>query len=225
MKKEHRLDYIERYEKRLHEFGYSPQTLGWGVHGRQEIRFSVLAEHALRRPESSVLDVGCGFCDLWEFLRSGGWRGHYTGIDIVPGLLEVARQRQPTLDIREGDITDSSFSLDEYDFVIASGIFNGALPGGGNELHIEAGLKRMFEHCRMATCVDFLTTNVDFKKPGAHHTDPAWARAVAKTLSRRVVLREDYMPFEFSIFLFRDDSISERNVYRRFENDQQKGSS
>jgi SAM-dependent methyltransferase len=213
---EDRLDFIRRYEKRLEEYGYSPETLGWGVHGRQEVRFAVLAEFALQQPNSSVLDVGCGFCDLYEFLTKHEWRGHYTGVDVVPGLLSVARQRHPSLDVRELDITDQSAELDEYDFVIASGIFNAALPSGTNASNAETALRRMFQHSRVATCVDFLSSYVDFQKPGAYHTDPAWAFSTAKRLTRSVLLRHDYMPYEFSVFLFRDE-VSDRNVFRFFE--------
>jgi SAM-dependent methyltransferase len=219
VKTEDRLDYVERYEKRLQEFGYSPATLGWGVHGRQEVRFPVLAEYALRMPDCSVLDVGCGFGDLYDFLRNRGWHGHYTGIDIVPGLLEVARERHPGLDVQELDITDDPASLGDYDFVISSGAFNAALPSGSNEVHIEAGLRSMYGRSRNATCIDFLSSYVDFQKAGAYHTDPNWAFATAKRLTRRVLLRHDYMPYEFSIFLFRDDAISERNVFRFVEHE------
>ena len=219
MKAEDRLDIVQRYEKRLQEFGYSPATLGWGAQGRQEVRFSVLAAFALSMPDSSVLDVGCGFCDLHDFLTNRGWHGRYTGIDIVPGLLEAARQRHPGLDIRQLDITDTSEALEEYDFVISSGAFNAALPSGRNNDHAELALRRMHQQSWQATCVDFLSTYVDFQKPGAYHTDPAWALAAAKRLTRRVLLRLDYMPYECAIFLFRDDTISERRVFQRFEDE------
>lgn len=219
MKTEDRIECVERYEKRLQEFGYSPATLGWGVHGRQEVRFSVLAEFALQMPDCSILDVGCGFGDLYNFLRNRRWHGRYTGIDIVPGLLEVARKRHAALDVRELDITDDPASLGEYDFVVSSGIFNAALPSGDNELHIEAGLRSMYRRSRYATCLDFLSSYVDFQKAGSYHTDPSWALAAAKRLTRRVLLRHDYMPYEFSMFLFRDDIISERNVFRSVEDE------
>ena len=217
MKTEDRLDYVQRYEKRLEEFGYSPATLGWGVHGRQEIRFSVLTEFARRLPDCSVLDVGCGFCDLYDFLTAHRWRGRYTGIDIVPGLLDVARQRHPGLEVREMDITDGARSLGQHDFVIASGTFSAALPSGSNAAHIEAALQAMYRSSRRGVSVDFLSTYVDFQKAGAYHTDPCWAFAAARKLTRRVLLRHDYMPYEFSLFLFVDDAISERNVFRGFE--------
>ena len=219
MKAEDRSDLVQRYETRLREFGYSPSALGWGTNGRQEVRFSVLAELALKAPDSSVLDIGCGFCDLYDFLKARGWRGHYMGIDIVPGLLEVARQRHPDLDMREADITDEATVLPECDYAISSGAFNSALSSGMGEANIEMALRKMIQRSRQAVCVDFLSSYVDFQKPGAHHTDPAWALATAKKLTRRVLLRHDYMPYEFSIFLFREDQVSERNIFQHFENE------
>lgn len=217
MKTEDRRDYIDRYEKRLQQFGYSPETLGWGKNGRQELRFAVLADAALKVPACSVLDVGCGFCDLYDFLRARGWEGAYTGIDIVPGLLRIARERHPGLDIREADITVPSFPADAFDFVIASGVLNAALPSGDNRTHIASTLRAMLRAARVAAAVDFLSTFVDFQKPGAWHTDPAWAFATAREMTRRVQLRHDYMPYEFALFLFRDDTVSERNVFQAAE--------
>lgn len=211
-----RQEYIERYGSRLREHGYSPETLGWGNHGRQELRFSVLAEHAIRAPESSVLDVGCGFADLYDFLIQHGWHGQYKGIDIVPSLLEVARRRHPDLDLWEIDITDPTARLGKYDFVIGSGIFNAKLLGEDNPSHIQRALNAMFQHARVAVCVDFMTIHVDYQKPGSWHTDPAWAIDVARRLSRRLLLRSDYMPYEFAVLIFRDDSVSAENAFRGF---------
>jgi len=217
LREEDRQDYIERYESRLRKYGYSPAALGWGKYGRQEVRFSVLTYYALQMMESSVLDVGCGFADLYDFLIKKGWQGRYTGIDIVPGLLEVALERHPDLDLRQVDITADAVNLESYDFVIASGMLNAKLKLGDNQTHIVKALKSMFRHARVAVCVDFLSTYVDFKKPGSWHTDPSWALTIAKTLSRRVSLLHDYMPFEFALFIFKKDSVSKRKVFYAFE--------
>lgn len=216
MKPIDRRELVDRYESRLRQFGYSPESLDLGRHGRQEIRFSILAEHAIRSPESSVLDVGCGFADLYDFLVGHGWQGRYHGLDIVPPLLEVARQRHPELELGEIDITDPELRLEQYDFVIASGVFNEKLLGEGNPAHIDRALKAMFQCARVAVCVDFMTTHVDFQKPGSWHTDPAWAMDVARALSRRLHLRCDYLPYEFAIMIFRDDSVSAENTFRSY---------
>jgi len=206
-------DVIDRYQARLRKFGYSPQTLGWGKDGRQEVRFGVLASCALALPESSVLDVGCGFADLYGFLISNGWHGRYTGIDIVPGLLEVARAQHPDLDLREVDITGPIEGLPKHDFVIASGVFNALLAEGDNPEHIRRALGAMRDLSQIAVCADFLTSYVDFREPGLWYTDPCWALDVAKQLSRRVTVRHDYMPFEFCLFVFADDKFTSQRVF------------
>ncbi len=212
-----RKDYIQRYESRLREFGYSPESLGWGTHGRQPVRFGVLAESELRRPQSSVLDVGCGFADLYDFLGEHGWHGQYIGLDIVPGLLEEARKRHPHLDLREADITADTAALPACDFVIASGVFNATLATGNNETHIQTSLRSMFGLAQVAVAVDFMSSYVDFKKPGSWHTDPGHALTWAKNISRRVALRNDYMPYEFALFIYADDTVSDQNVFRGHE--------
>ena len=217
MKPEDRRDYIERYEARLKQFGYSPKALGWGKQGRQDIRFGVLSQPILKSLDSSVLDVGCGFADFYDYLIDHGWKGTYCGIDIVPGLLQVAKERHPDLDLHEIDITAPALPLRDYDFVVGTGIFNARLKAGNNLEHIESALRNMRAVANVAVCVDFMSTYVDYQHAEGWHTDPAWALALGKKLSRRVLLRQDYMPFEFELIIYCDDAISSRNVFNAIE--------
>jgi SAM-dependent methyltransferase len=207
MERADRQAYVERYEARLREHGHAPATLGWGAGGREHVRFGVMADVLDEVGAESVLDVGCGFADFHDHLRARGWQGSYHGIDIVPGLLAEARERHPALDVQEADI--SSFrpgASGGFDVVVASGVFNALLHAEDNEAHITRCVQRMFELCRRAVCVDYMSTWVDFEHPDAWHTDPAWALALSRTLSKRVRLRHDYMPFEFAMTIYRDDA-------------------
>jgi SAM-dependent methyltransferase len=209
--------YIERMQAALAAHGPTRAALCDGKGGRQDVRFPVLAAPALSSPDCSVLDIGCGFADLYAFLTSRGWRGRYTGIDIVPALLVEARRRYPGIALYERDASAGLADLPEHDVVIASGVLNLALPGGGNEAHIERLLSLMFEHAGIAVAVDFMTTQVDFRQPDAWHTDPLWAFALANQLTPRLVLRADYMPYEFALILYKDVRVSERTVFQAGE--------
>ena len=205
-------EYIDRYTGRYNEFGVSPETLGWGKNGKQAIRFTVLSEYALSE-NASVLDVGCGFGDLYKFMKDAGWDSNYHGIDIVPVLLDEAKKLYPEIKLENKDI--SKDFVESADYVIASGIFNAALSEEPNEDHIERSVSKMFEVCNKAVCVDFMSTYVDFQKEGSWHTSPEWAFSMAKKLSKRVILRNDYMPFEFSLIIFKYDSI-DSSVFKLF---------
>jgi SAM-dependent methyltransferase len=212
-----RQGYVARYEGRLAEFGASPQTLGWGTRagGRQAVRFDVVLDLLGEVGATSVLDVGCGFADLHDHLRAAGWQGTYRGIDIVGRLLDVARERDPAITVTEADIADHVPSdPDRFDVVVACGAFNWTLEGERNADHIRRSVTRMFALARRAVCVDFLSTHVDYRQPGAWHTDPAWALELARGLSRRFRLRHDYMPYEYALVVYRDDDGGADHVFR-----------
>jgi len=214
-------EYADRYSHRLAEFGYSPKTLGWGKGGRQSIRYEVLTSPFLHTdmPEStcSILDVGCGFGDLLDFLHARRWQGRYEGIDIVPDLLAVARQRHPGGHFALGDISGEPLQkLGRFDYVIASGVFNARLHGESNEVHIAKAIERMCEIARLGVFVDFMSSYVDYRNGQGWYTDPAWAFSTGKRFSRRVAIRHDYMPYEFTLYIFLNDNVSDNNVFEAF---------
>src|ERR1035441_353360 len=48
---------------------------------------------APRIPQNaSLLDLGCAAGNLLAGLRRGGWAGHYTGVDISPKAISIARK-------------------------------------------------------------------------------------------------------------------------------------
>lgn len=203
---------IDRYNERLTIYGYDPRTLGW-FKGRQPIRFKVLSEIG-ELVNSSVLDVGCGFGDLYGFLVEKGISMRYTGYDINPELIEVAREvyaaaHFEVVDIEEADIND------EFDWVFESGVFNFRL--SDNQSFIKGILRRMFELCNKGVAADFMSAYVDFEKHDQYYAKPEEIFAFCKTLSKRVTVRHDYMPFEFCVYIYKDDSISERNVFTAFD--------
>jgi SAM-dependent methyltransferase len=203
--------YRDRYESRLAQHGYSPESLGWGKNGRQDKRFAVFSEVILQSDNASVLDVGCGFGDLYMFLKNQNWGGKYTGIDIVGKLLEVGRDIFPGANLIEGNL--SKLDISNHDYVVESGIFNAALEFEENDQHIEDTLKVMYSKANIAVIADFMSTYVDFQKEGAWHSDPAKIIDIARKISKRFILRYDYMPFEFTLIIFKDDAVSDENIF------------
>lgn len=198
--------YRERYANRLREYGHDPKTLGWAA-GKQAERFAVLTSFVPLEQIESILDVGCGFGDLFADLRRRNFRGRYTGIDLVPDLIEVGKAAYPEADLRTADIADFAGAA-AYDLVIASGIFNAKLAHEENWPHITATLDKMLAVCRVAVAADFLTSYVDFRRDDLYYTSPEELFSYAKSRTRRVAIRHDYMPFEFAIGIFKDDRVA-----------------
>jgi SAM-dependent methyltransferase len=206
-----REEYRRRYRARLALYHHDPRTLGWDK-GKQRERFEALTQLLPLPRLGSVLDVGCGFGDLYPFLRERGFAGAYTGLDFVPELIEVGRAAHPGAEFVVADFADWPAG-DGFDLVLASGIFNARLTGEDHWEYLCATLRKMHAACRVAACADFLSSYADRRRDDLFYTPPGQALTFARSLTRRVALLHHHMPFEFSLHLFKDDRVTERVLF------------
>lgn len=199
---------VESYQQRYAAHGYSPRALGWDK-GKQFLRFHQLTSN-WNLAGASILDVGCGFGDFVGYLRSMGIEARaYTGIDLVGEFVAEGRRR-----FASPGVTFLQTALEDYappfafDYVIASGTFNLKLEGvDGYEL-IRQSLARMFSLSRVAVSADFISNRVDHAHEHNFNSAPETILSMAYGLSRNVILRNDYFPFEFCVTICKDDSFS-----------------
>lgn len=191
---------IERYDKRLGMYGYDPRTLGW-FKGRQKIRFRVLSEVG-DMENCTVLDVGCGFGDLFDHLRKKELNIQYTGCDINKNLVNVGKKIYPEADLMIVDIVKTQL-LHKFDWVVSSGVFNVKLSNSWE--FIKEMIQEMFLLCRKGVAVDFISDYVDYRVEDTHYTSPEKIFKFCKSLTKFVLLRHDYMPFEFCVYMYKCD--------------------
>ncbi|MBS0332306.1 MAG: class I SAM-dependent methyltransferase [Proteobacteria bacterium] len=197
-----------RYEARYAEFGYDERTLGW-TKGRHKLRYEMLLA-GWPDAARSVLDVGCGFGDMAGYCAESGradWR--YTGLDIVPALIEEGRRRRPDADLRLRDM-DADGLPEGYDLVVASGVFSHRLKD--NMAFIAAAFERFAAAARVGFAANFMSPAADIRYDNLFYPDPGEVLALARRHSKRAVLRHDYMPFEYTLQVFVDDGFSPDSV-------------
>lgn len=79
-----------------------------------------LADAAGIKPGQQVLDVACGTGVLARELRLRvGRQGSVTGLDINPGMLEVARRKQPSIDWQQAAAESLPFPESSFDAVVS----------------------------------------------------------------------------------------------------------
>jgi len=192
---------IERYDARLREHGDKFSALASGTEDRRAIRFQVLSEIGIASGDT-VLDLGCGFGDFSGFLSERGIEAEYTGYDINPRLIDAARKKYPNRVFEVRDVLEDSFP--QFDYIVSSSCFNLCMLDGENYAFVERILKACYSHAKKGVAVDFLTSYVDFPSAEGFHYEPERVFAIAKKLTKRVVLRHDYPLFEFNIYLYPD---------------------
>ena len=187
------------FESRLRRYGDSPKTLGWSAKGQRR-RFEVLADVGNLRGRE-VLDVGCGLGHFYDFLREGVPDVRYAGLDSSARMIAAARKRIPGVPFEVHNAIAGPLPR-AADFVVASGVLN--LEQGDNDAAMRRFLRVCFAACREAAAVNMLSTWADLYDSGRHYYEPLRTARAARRLTRRVVLRHDYLPHDFTLYLYRE---------------------
>jgi SAM-dependent methyltransferase len=189
------------YEDKVLQFGFDHRGLGFRNRSSQEKRFEALLDlgdfHGRR-----LLDVGCGFGDLLDFLMRRGVRPVYTGLDVCKPMIRRCQERF------QGDVAHFVGAdvleyqpAETYDYVVASGIFG--LDAEGSRERIRPTLERMFGWSRIGTAVNFLSANYPRPVDGRIYVEPGKALEAALTLTPAVRLDHTYLPNDFTLHLYR----------------------
>lgn len=193
---------IQRYRERLQKFGADIRALASGTPERRQMRFGVLNGIGDLQG-SSVLDLGCGLGDFYEYLQQNGIQADYTGYDISPDLIEVAKKRFPDAQFEVRDIQEGGLPR-RFDYIVCSQTFNFKLKNEDNFALVQSVLKACLGSADRGVVCDFLTSYVDFREEHLYYYEPERVFQYAKSLTKRVTLRHDYPLFEFAIYLYPD---------------------
>ncbi len=193
----------EFYSGKYAEHGDSIEAVGWRSAEKQELRFEVLAGIG-EIDGARVLDVGCGFGDMLDYFIRSGKDVQYFGMDIMEDFVNTAQVRLPGARLFAFDILDDAPEGFEppFDYVLASGLLG--LNLGDNGAFAREALRKMYEWCGTGVAANFVSSYVDYREDYLAYTSPEEIFKFCKTeLTGRVALRHDYLPHEFSLYLYR----------------------
>jgi hypothetical protein len=136
-----------------------------------------------------------------DYFERKGLRLAYKGYDLVAGMVEQARARRPDLQVEVRDILDEQEPEPSFDWVLSSGIFS--LRQHKPMKFLDQVVRRMFALCKLGVAFNTLSTYADRRYENEFHADPREVLELCLSISSRVVLRHDYMPHDFTVYLCR----------------------
>jgi hypothetical protein len=204
----------ELYEAAYREHGDSHCSVLWPK-GRQEERFHALTRNIRSSGAFSLLDYGCGLAHLKGFLDSRFENVSYTGADVVNAFVETNRNKYPDASFHHVQSPDAVTG--QYDYVVCSGAFN-ILYASDPAVHqtiVFGMLEQLLARARVYVSVNMMTDAVDFQQPGSYHQNVMKLyQFAAGKLSRRLMLDQSYMPYEFTLTVWKEQRILRpANVY------------
>lgn len=190
------------YTERIKRHGIDVRSLDWGSRESQRLRFSVLAQVGPLNT-ACILDVGCGMGDFFSWLKEKGVQAQYTGIDITPKMIEIARRQFPDASFEVTSLLEYANNVtQEYDYVIASGIFTHRTTGPVEFLKESA--RQMYNSCKKGVSFNCLSIWAPLKEQGEFYADPLETVSFCRSITPWVVLRHDYLPHDFTIYMYRE---------------------
>jgi len=117
------LSKIRRYfSEKFNEHGSTPMGMDWNSDESQRRRFEQIAKVINPKETYSIIDYGCGYGALFDYLKEFGHNFSYSGFDIVEKMILEGKK------IHAG-ISNCHFKTEESeligaDYVLESGIFN-----------------------------------------------------------------------------------------------------
>ncbi len=191
----------KHYNPRLKQYQETHQILDWESREAQVARFEVLINQ-VDLSGRSVLDVGCGCGDLFGLLSEKGIDVDYTGVDILPGMIEKAQSLHDGGRFICGDLFgDGSICQDVFDVVFTSGIFN--LNLGNNGAFFDAALPVLDNHAGEVLVVNLLHHESPGRDDRYFYFDPAAVKTRLEKMGRRVELIDDYLQNDFTVLAWK----------------------
>ena len=199
------LNSVEKYYTgRLREFGATPRGVDWNSSESQTLRFGQLTYLLTGDTQFSILDYGCGYGSLLDFLTEKKIQCSYFGFDISEEMVQRGRQ----LHQNGNDICffSDAAELKPVDYVVASGIFNVRLQSGETDWadYMLATVDRIADLATRGFAFNVLSlySDPEYRRPDLYYADPLfWFDHCKRKYSRFVSLLHDYPLYEFTIIV------------------------
>jgi trans-aconitate methyltransferase len=188
------------YAGLLEHFGHSHKAVGWSTLESQQARFQALAECA-NWEGKSVLDVGCGLGDLYDFIKRHYPNTKYTGFDELSSLIEQAKIAYPS-----GTFIQQSLEAfpkeKKYDCVVACGVFN--LRQDGDQFQfLHKQVSRLTSLAKEVTAISLLSNvmykNQTFSKKLFYY-DAETVKEVLKEMGD-ITIMDGYLENDFTLVI------------------------
>ena len=147
---------IKHYNKQIDTFGPTTGALQWYSKFTQEERYKVICNQ-IKEPNISLLDVGCGCGDLYNYIKTNNYDIHYTGIDISANMIISAQKAYPSGNFKCLNLT-TICTNNSFDYIVASGVFN--LRMKNHLTTMLSQIQTMLQHANKGVIINFLSHKV-----------------------------------------------------------------
>lgn len=190
------------YNEKLSAFGPTPKGVDWNGQESQILRFEQLSKLIDTSEPFSILDYGCGYGAMYDFLlKKYKDKLSYQGYDISTEMIQAAQKQ-----FVNGPTFSTALPDQAVDYVVASGIFNVKMEVDEKtwQTYIQNSLQAINKLAVRGFSFNILTSysDIPFQKDYLYYAQPEeWFSYCKINFSSRVALLHDYPLYEFCLII------------------------
>ena len=191
------------YDDRIKKYGSTPISVGWKDINTQYLRFETLINELKINKNSSILDLGCGYGALINFLHENkiqfSEKG-YLGIDVSKNMIEIAKKNHENFNFKNIDFF--KIKGKKFDFIICSGALN--LKESNKDIYceLEKFLKVFFKQSKFALTFNLIHDMVDYKDKSLNYYELPIVVKLISNFTRFFTVKNNINLYETSITMF-----------------------
>jgi SAM-dependent methyltransferase len=199
-----------RYQKGFNKYGFGPRALGWKTQQAAEVRYINLIR-GINFEGREVLDVGCGFGGVIPFIKAETKNFNYTGVDLVPEFIKIAKEKNPNFRFAVKDYFRRPWGK-MFDIIISSGTLSSNIK---NSLkYRQEAIRTMFIHASELVAFNVAGGHPqpkNIRKNRVYYADSHQMLKFCQSLTPKIIFRHYYRFNDFTIVMYKPKKIEKGN--------------
>jgi SAM-dependent methyltransferase len=198
----------EYYSDKVLRFGATPQGVDWKDKNSQDLRFAQLIQvFEDKLNPVNVIDIGCGYGALYEYLKNQAIKCNYLGVDLSNEMIKVAREKFK----KDSNTKFLNTNNPKYisDYVIASGIFNVKMNLSNDTWldYVNETMRVFHKYSKIGFAFNFLSSfsDEDKRKDYLFYANPEYIQNLCFShFGKSVEIIQGYGLYEFTVIVRKD---------------------
>ncbi len=201
----------QHYENCLEKNGTNYKGLDWPNFEDLQTRYKVMVDlfnFKSAKDNFSVLDLGCGYGEIIEFLKKNNLENKidYYGIDLSEKMIESAKKKYPGKNFKCQDILLNPLPDNNFDYIIMNGLFTEKRELSYDYMweFFQNFIETVFKSCKIGIAFNVMSHHVDWQRDDLFHLPfDELANFLCKKISRNFIFRADYKLYEYTTYVFK----------------------
>ena len=196
--------HLDFHNQQIDLHGFNNKAIANSIQSQSK-RFEAAARLFKNDNEFSLIDLGAGLCDFYTYLINNKFKlSDYTAVDINPRFINKSKELYTQINFINGSADEIISSGKNFDYMVASGIYNLGDNTTVNINFIKEQLTGIFPLLRKGMAINFLSSWTEKKDSLSIYYDPLLMLNLFKeNFGTKVMLCHDYLPHDFTLIVYK----------------------